>query len=306
MHPFIHADKPGNCPVCGMTLVPVYAEEMSNQNTSETQKSESPALHLSLEKQQRIGIQTIEVEKKPLVREITASGRIAFHPDLFVAQQEYLSVLNTPNGALGNLQQELTQSAKTRLKLLGMSEMQIKQLRSADENLLIPQKGKNVWIYGTLYESDLPWIKVGDSVEVFVPGSDDPLLSKIESVNPTIDAVTRTLEFRLRIPNTLENLKPDLYVKLKIHAVGAPSAGPLLVIPENAILSTGNQNLVFVDLGEGKFEPRSLKMGKRGTDEVEVLSGLSAGERVVTHANFLLDSESKLKASISGMEGHSH
>ncbi len=302
MHPSVHADKPGQCPICGMNLVPVYEEANSSQNSS-TGATGRSTVHLSPEKQQLIGVKTEVAARKPLSREIHATGRVAFAPDLFIAQSEYLLALKTQpqESVISDLQNNLVKASKLRLELLGMSEEQIRQLsktRKAQGNLLLPRKGGEVWVYGSLYESDLPWVKTGTPVEVWIPDSSDPQTTKIESLDPVIDPNTRTIQARMPVPNPNGFLKPDMYVKLKILA----QTGEVLAIPNDAVLSSGTRKIVFVTQGDGKFEPREVKVGRQGTGWVEIISGISAGEQVVTSANFLLDSESQLKAALSNMD----
>ncbi len=298
MHPWYKSDKPGKAPDCGMDLVPVYEEE-----GGETPSSKLPGMgtvRLSAEKQQLIGITTEVVERRSLTREITASGRVAFEPDLLTAQREFLVALKTPGGDLSGMQGDLIRAAGMRLKLLGMSEAQIEELKRKGKpqmSLLLPQAGDSVWILGSVFESDLPWVKVGTPVQVTLPGSSETVSSQIESIDPMIDSMTRTGKVRLRVPNPSGALRGDMFVRLLLNAQGEEA----LVIPENSVLDTGRRQIAFVDKGEGRFEPRELKVGKRGSHFVEVLSGVSAGERVVTNGNFLLDSESRLKAAISGM-----
>lgn len=303
MHPQYKSDKPGKAPDCGMDLVPVY-EEGENKPKGESVQG---TIQLSREKQQLIGVKTEEVQERPLIREIHATGRVAYHPDLFVAQSEYLTALQ--NARLGDptatsFQRGLIQSTKLKLKLLGMSEEQIQELartRKAQSSLLLPQSEGMNWIYGSIFESDLPWVKTGDTVQVFIPGRSESYQTVIASIDPTIDPMTRTAQIRLRLPQSSGFLKPDLYLKLVIEA-RVPSA---LTIPESALLDTGKQTSVFVDRGNGKFEVHAVKVGRRGTGFIEILSGLSKGDRVVTSANFLLDSEFKLKTGVSA-EGDSH
>ncbi|MFO1520117.1 MAG: efflux RND transporter periplasmic adaptor subunit [bacterium] len=302
MHPFIHMDKPGKCPICGMTLVPVYAGSHKDHGLPESSASPS-AVQLSAEKLQRIGVTTVPVERKTLTREIDIPGRVAFNPDLLLAQNEYLIARQSSSGALGGLQGGLVNAAKLRLKMMGMSDAQISDLSrkgKAQTSLLVPQKGDAVWIYGSVFESDLPWVKPGDRVRVFLPGFAEEKESVLESIDPALDPMTRTAQVRLRLPNAGGELKSELFVRLKIEAKG----GEGLAIPENAVLDTGVRQIAFVEKGEGRIESRNLKLGRRGNDVVEVLSGLSEGERVVTHANFLIDSESKLKGSPAGEHPH--
>lgn len=305
MHPWYKSDKPGKAPDCGMDLVPVYEEGSSSENST-TQETGRSTVHLSAEKQQLIGVKTEPIKRRALSREIHATGRVAYHPDLLVAQSEYLVTLKTAHisgSEISGLQNSLVQAAKSKLRLLGMSETQIQELSKKGRpqmSLILPNSGDSVWIYGSIYESDLSWVKAGDTVQVFIPGSSEPHTTSIESIDPTIDPMTRTAQARFRISNSLGFLKPDMYLKLIIQA----KEGEVLAIPNSAILSTGIRKIAFIDKGEGKFEPRNLKIGKRGSEYTEVLSGVSEGERVVTSANFLIDSESQLKAAIEDMGGH--
>lgn len=301
MHPQYKSDKPGKAPDCGMDLVPVYEEAGTVQNSSAEIPGRS-AVRLSSEKQQLIGVKTEVATRKSLMREIHTTGRVAFAPELFVAQNEYLIALRShpEENVISDLQNTLVKSSKLRLQLLGMSEEQIRSLSKSGKSqssLLLPQKGGEVWIYGSLFESDLPWVKVGTPVEVWIPGDVDPQHVKVESIDPGIDPLTRTAQIRVRVPNPSGALRPDMYLKLNIQSQ-TPDA---LVIPSDAVLSTGNRKIAFVDQGNGRFEPRNVKIGRRGTGEVEVLSGISAGDRVVVGANFLIDSESQLKSAISNM-----
>ncbi len=301
MHPQFKSDKPGKSPDCGMDMVPVYEEAGVSQSSSADTSGRS-TVRLSPEKQQLIGVKTEVVTRKPLIREIRTTGRVAFDPDLLLAQNEYLIALKShpEESAIADLQNTLVKSSKLRLQLLGMSEDSIRSLSKsgrAQNSLILPQKGGEVWVYGSLFESDLPWVKVGTPVEVWIPGNSDPQQAKVESIDPGIDPMTRTAQVRIRIPNSAGSLKPEMYLKLNIQT----QTSDVLSIPSDAVLSTGNRKIAFVDQGNGKFEPRNVKTGRQGTGWVEVLSGVSAGERVVTGANFLIDSESQLKSALSNM-----
>jgi hypothetical protein len=304
MHPWYKSDKPGKAPDCGMDLTPVYEEESGPETIPFSSKvSEMNTVHLSNEKQQLIGVTTEVVERKMLTREIHAAGRVAFDPDLMLAQNDYLIALKTSGGDLSSMQNNLVRATQMRLRVLGMSEGQILDLKKKGRpqtSLLVPEKGEAVWVFGSIFESDLPWVKVGTPAQVALPGSEETFDSQVESIDPMIDYMTRTGRVRLRIPNSQGNLRADMFVRLTLHAHGEE----MLAIPNNAVLDTGTRQMTFVDKGEGRFEPREIKLGKRGSDYSEVLSGVSQGDKVVTNANFLLDSESRLKAAVSGMEGH--
>ncbi len=306
MHPWYKSDKPGKAPDCGMDLVPVYEEEIPSAETKPSAGLDRVPVRLSESKQQLIGIRTEEVRRRPLVREIESPGRVAFDPDLYVAQAEYLIARRTGGGDLNGLQGGLIRASRARLQLLGMSDGQIRELERrgrAQGNLVVPQKGEGVWIYGSVFETDFPWVKPDTAVEVTLPDSDEKYSSSISSIDPIINPNTRTAQIRVPLSNVTGSLRPDMYVKLKIKA----EAGEVLAAPDSALIDTGKRQVAFVKVGEGKFDPREVKIGRRGTGYVEVLSGLTEGEQVVTNGSFLLDSESSMKATLSGgAGGHQH
>jgi membrane fusion protein, copper/silver efflux system len=303
MHPWYKSDKPGIAPDCGMPLTPVYEDEIGGPESAPSVDLGRTTVQIAEAKQQLIGVKTETMTRQALVREIDAAGRVAFDPDLYIAQSEYLIARRTGGGDLEGLQGQLAQAARSRLQLLGMSEGQIRDLERqgrAQGTLVVAKKGEAVWIYGSIFESELPWVKVGDPVEVQIPNTEESYHSSISSIDPIVNSSTRSAQIRVRVSNANGTLRPDMYVKLKIQAGG----GEVLAVPDNAIIETGKRKIAFVEVAPGRFEPRQLKLGRRGTGYAEVLSGLSEGDKVVINGNFLLDSESSLKASISG--GHEH
>lgn len=159
-----------------------------------------------------------------------------------------------------------------------------------------------IWILADIYEYELPFIKVGQGATVTL--SYDPnskLHGHVGFIYPTLDPKTRTVKVRFELNNPGEKLKPDMYanVELKIPL------GTKLVVPRDAILETGERQLLFIHQGGGQLEWRSVKLGAKAGDWVEVQEGLKEGEHVVTGANFLIDSESQLKAAVGGMAGMS-
>jgi len=302
MHPWYKSDKPGKAPDCGMDLTPVYEEDAAHSGTS----SSKAAVKLSADKQQLIGVKTSTVESRKLTREINSSARVAFNPDLLLAQEEYLiaSRAAVKNPEISSLQSGLIKSAKTRLQLLGMSLEQIESLRrskKAQNSLTLPQSGASTWIYGAIYESDLAWVKVGQAVDVYLPNQ-QKIESHIDSMDPILNPNTRTLQIRVPIPSQGSSLRADMFLKMIIHA----DLGNALSIPDSALIDTGERKIVFVEKDPGLFEPREIQIGKRATDYLEVLSGLKEGEKVVSEGNFLLDSESSLKGMVGDSGGHSH
>ncbi len=155
-----------------------------------------------------------------------------------------------------------------------------------------------VWISADIYESEMAVTKVGQPALItFAAYPGETFSGKVAYVYPTLNTETRTVRVRLELPNPELKLKPGMYgnVTLQTNAVRT------LVVPKEAVLNTGLRQLVFMDLGQGRYEPVSVKLGRRGQDSVEVMEGLKEGDRIVTSANFLLDAESKL-ASASSMQ----
>ena len=121
-------------------------------------------------------------------------------------------------------------------------------------------------------------------------------------IYPTLDEKTRTVKVRIELSNPSGLLKPEMYANVEFKG----SLGKALTVPESAVITTGERSVVFVAKGEGEFEPREVSTGVKVRNFYEIRSGLAVGEKVVTGANFLLDSESKLKAAISGAGGSQH
>ncbi len=261
-----------------------------------------------------------------------------YSPELFAAQLEYLNALQIGKDApaasqtLRATSQSLAQSAGQRLRLLGMPEAQITELAKrgkAWENvpILAPASGyiteKNVvegaqveagaqvyriadldqvWIEAQVYESDLPYVKVGQQVDItlpYVPGRS--YQGKVDYIYPSLEDRTRTAKVRVVLANPELELRPQMYANLSFQA----DLGERLVVPESAVLYTGPRRIVFVDLGGGRLEPRVVKLGARSGDYYEVLHGLEAGDLVVTSGNFLVASESRLKSASGLWDGES-
>jgi len=150
----------------------------------------------------------------------------------------------------------------------------------------------NLWVIADIYESELALIKVGNKALItlaYLPGKELP--SQIDYIYPSISAETRTVKVRLKLANLNNQLKPQMFgnVEIKINL------GRKLMIPESAVIDTGKGMVAYVDLGNGAFEPREIKAGLRTDGYVEVLRGLTEGEKIVSAANFLVDSEAQLK-----------
>lgn len=307
MHPQIKKDGPGACPICGMNLVKVETAQDDTLNIQDgTMPDGHAAFKLSLERQQMIGVKFGVVEKKPLFKSIEASGRVAFDPELYTAQNEYLEavkqdelVRNSPLEEVRNSSRRMAESAKLRLKILGLSDEQIHSLTlhgTTGSNLLVTKLGENIWIYAEVFEMDLPSIQPG--LKVTISGGSlehTTLKGAVVSVDRVINPVTRTTKVRILIPSLKTYLRPEAYVDVTIHA----PLGEQITVPFDAVLDLGRQAWVFVVKDQGVFEPRLVTILYKAGDTVAIGSGLNPGDKIVTSANFLIDSESRLKGVLA-------
>lgn len=258
-----------------------------------------------------------------------------YSPDLLSVQQEYLLALRTrtvlaSGDAAGDPGKDLVDSARERLKLWDIPDAEIARLErtgKATKTLTInsPMSGvvtkkdlvmghrvnegdmpyeitdlSSVWVLADAYESDLARLRLGMTALLSLPAfPNHAFKGKVIFIDPILDPKTRTAKVRIEFPNPTGELRPEMFGEVVMHA--APRQG--LRIPVDAVIDSGGTKVVFVAMGDGKFQPREVKLGVVSGDAAEVLSGLQAGEQVVTRANFLIDSESRLRASLSVMGG---
>jgi membrane fusion protein, copper/silver efflux system len=263
-----------------------------------------------------------------------------YSPELVSTQEEYLLALRarkdlkrSPFPEVAGSGDSLAESAKRRLKLFDITDEQIKTLEESGQSkktltLYSPfsgfvlekaaYKGMNVmpgmalykladlsvvWLIADIYEYELPFVRVGQQAAVqlsYLPG--ETFTGKAIYIYPALDPNTRTAKVRFEFSNAQGKLKPEMYANVEIKI----RLGQKLVVPEGAIIDTGIRQMAIIDKGSGYFEPREVKVGSKVDDYYEVIKGLKAGERVVTSANFLIDSESKLKEAMGGMAGMDH
>ena len=258
-----------------------------------------------------------------------------YSPDLLSVQQEYLLALRTRKalaggGFSGAAGDDLVESARERLKLWDIPDSEIERLERTGKptktlTMNAPMSGvitkkdvvmghrlnegdmpfeitdlSRVWVLADAYEADLSRIRPGTRATLSLAALPDQVFSgKVIFVDPVIDPKTRTAKVRLEFPNPRGDLKPEMFGEVRLQA----PAHEGLRIPADAVIDSGTRKVVFVALGDGKFQPREVILGATGGDLVEVLDGLSAGDRVVNRANFLVDSESRLRASLANMGG---
>jgi Cu(I)/Ag(I) efflux system membrane fusion protein len=168
------------------------------------------------------------------------------------------------------------------------------------ESLLVLADYSVVWANADVYEPDLPFVKIGMPVELTVPYYPDKAFrGDVSFISPTLDPETRTVKVRMNIPNPNLLLKPEMYADARLSY----RLGERLVVPEGAVMFSGDRVYAFRDGGDNRLVPVLLKLGVRSDGYFEVLSGLNEGDRVVTSANFLVDSESSMKAVIEALAG---
>ncbi|RUM95738.1 efflux RND transporter periplasmic adaptor subunit [Pseudaminobacter arsenicus] len=170
-------------------------------------------------------------------------------------------------------------------------------MAEAGETLFRIADISNVWVTADVPEYGLSSVRPGDPAVVRVrslPGQE--FNGKVSLIYPEIQGQTRTARVRIEMPNPDGRLLANMYAEVEILTGGA---APVVTVPESAVIDTGDRQVVIVDKGEGRFEPRDVQIGMRGEEMTEILTGVSEGERVVVSANFLIDAESNLKAALS-------
>lgn len=272
MHHQIHKNEPGTCPICGMTLVPIYEENHSQSSQN---------FFISTERQQLIGVKKVEVRQGPATAEIRTAGRIAFDPELATAQAEYVSISkNIP---------DLKKSAHDRLILLGMSEEEIKSLEKNPKN-------SRLWVYATLFADEVGQVHLGDSVKLVSPYQNKESLSgTVKGISPVMDANTRAVRARIEA-QTLADSSTSLWrLGMSVDVIFQISLGEQILIPRSSVIDTGTRKIVYVTNEKNEFSPRLIQTDKTAGSEIIVSSGLHKGEWVVSEATFLVDAESQLK-----------
>lgn len=160
----------------------------------------------------------------------------------------------------------------------------------------------SVWVIAEVPEQDIGQVRLGSRTRVTVDAYPDRAFDgRVTFIYPTLDSATRTVQVRMEIANPNRLLKPAMFANVQIEA---GKSGKVLTVPASAVIDSGTRRIVLVRLAEGRFEPRTVTLGGRSDDYVEILNGVAEGEQVVTSANFLIDAESNLKAALGGMSEH--
>ena len=250
-----------------------------------------------------------------------------YGPDLMVAQQEYAVARSAGDiGGDHRTANPIADAVLDRFRNLGISPDQLAGFKSKGGGkgklaLTAPIDGvvmekiaveglhfapgdmlyriadlSTVWVLADVFEQDLGLIQLGQDAKITVPAYPDRTFTgKIAFIYPTINRETRTAKVRIELPNPNLALKTDMYATAEI---AAPVTASVVAVPDSAVLDSGARQVVLVERGEGRFEPRPVKLGQKAGGYVEIREGVAAGEKVVVGANFLIDAESNLRAAL--------
>ncbi len=379
MHPYYVSDRPGECPICGMTLVPVKEESMTTAHRGhESRVAGMAAIEIDPRQQQLIGVTIVAVERRRVSRTVRAVGAVVpderrvysvstkvggwiehlyvnatgqpvaagqpllaiYSPEVYAAQEEYrvadenarALASNAADGVAAGAE-ALRDAAARRLAYWDIAPSDIERVpteSSLRKTLTVrsPVGGyvlekmanvgtraepgmplftvadlSRVWVEAEVYENELPYVRVGQPVEITLPYYPaEPLAGTVQFIYPVLDPMTRTAKVRIDVPNADLKLKPEMFADVALEQ----DLGEQLVVPEGAVLDSGREKIVFVVHGEGHFEPRVITVATKADDYYVVASGLRAGERIAASGNFLIDSESRIKGAVAAMGGAGH
>jgi len=300
MHPQIEMDHPGECPICGMSLVkkedPLLEPESEHANHTQTKESD---LKLSANKQTILNLDTVIVTRGTISKTINLSGQVAYDPEIFSTANEYKSI-----GSGNEWGKEIREGIRLRFTKLGLSEKQIQYILSKNANLFLTGRSNHTaLLVFQVYENDLSYLKVGKFIELVNPIETNTLpKAKIVAMGNLINQDTRTLSVWCEVKDPQEFFKPQMYVQ---GTYGIEKTN-VLRIPKESILPTGKSDLVYQKTESNHYAPKKIKVGFSSAEWVEVLEGLEENDEIVSKANFLLDSESKLKLGGDKNDQHNH
>ena len=364
MHPAYKSSKPGIAPDCGMQLEPVYAEGPGSGDSAVAALPPG-TVQIDSSRQQLAGVRVAAAEKISGSRTVRVLGKVEADDrrvyrinagvdgwiretydrsiGSYVKKDERLATYYSPefvaqiNGYLVATDR-LTVSVKdsgrgldaaaARLRNLGMSDMQIKEVgesRQLPETIYLvsPADGfiiarnlspglrfergaefyriadiRHVWIMADVYENEARYYRPGLVATVTAPQLGKTLRARVSEVLPQFDPATRTMKVRLEAENPGFILRPDMFVDVELPVTIPPGVS----VPADAVIDSGRARRVFVDRGNGLFEPREVQTGARFDDRVLITQGLNEGDRVVVAGTFLVDSESHLKSAAAGAQ----
>jgi len=253
-----------------------------------------------------------------------------YSPELLAGQREFVVSLGAAEAARASEPRAaLLEAARGRLRHFGMSDGQIDAVAASREpqrlvvlhspsdgyvtlksvlegSFIVPEMElytvselTRVWIWAEVNEDEIPLVALGQRARIDLPAAPGTREAAVAFLQPTLSSETRTLRVRFDLDNADGSLRPGMYATVRIER----PLGEVLALPEEAVIDTGVRRVVFVEVAPGRFQPRSVQLGRSGESHYEVLEGLAAGERVVVSAQFLLDSESRLRGGAGPAHG---
>ena len=310
MHPDYIADKPGACPICGMQLVPV-----DKSSSHVTGRQERVPVEIRPEQQRVLGLTVSEVVTVAMERTIRVVGHVSMAPPSRMpatAEGIVREVYQDP-GSAGALR---LKAAEPILSLSAPPDVVIIRAPGPLVLISVPQpgfkveKGKDLFTYidlSTIFiladvrSTDIPFIRIGLAGKAILPAYPGRSWEgNVVEASQQFDERMQTLKVKLQFRNDV----PQIWQGMLANVELASPIGPVLAIPESAVIADGDDTVVFVERPGNIFEPREIETGLRADSFAEVKRGLSLGERVVTSATFLLDSESRLRALVQTVNRH--
>ena len=373
MHPEVVKDGPGDCPICGMKLVPIEEEARAAEPVGTPGPEELAPITIDPAKEQLLGLKTVAVTRAPFSTAIRTVGRVAYDerrvhhvhtryeayvehveadftgkfvkrgealaqlysPEVYATQSEYLLALSAARSLSGSSVksvaqggEDLLKAARQRLLLWDIAPADIDALEKRGEpartlSIYAPISGyvtgrtayhgmkvmpadslfdivdlSAVWVLADVYEYELPRLSLGQHATMtlsYWPGRS--WTGTVSFIYPALDEKTRTIKVRLDFANPDQALRPEMFAQVVIHGKSRRA----LVVPDDVVLDSGTRKIVFLAPGGGKLVPREITVGDQADGMDEVREGLAEGDVVARGANFLVDSESRLKAALSAM-----
>jgi len=353
------------------------AAETADKSPEPDVSDAAHSVELSEQEQRAIGLETTEVKRQTIRKEISAPGKVAepetgiatisariggriekllvnvtgesvnrgqpvaliYSPEVFAAAEEYRLALENRQRLNASKEthaisdaDELVRASRRRLEIRGLSPQQIEEIATSGENAIrvttysagsgivtkrnvsegqYVKEGdvlfeladlSTVWVQADIFESDIPLIRSGLRVKIAGPAlAGGSIQGTINFLQPSVDPQNRTMTARIQVPNPQMRLRPGTFVQVSLEV----PLGSDMTVPRSAVLDTGKEKVVYVAKGNGVFEKRSIEASIASDDSYAVTRGIQEGERVVTHGNFLIDSQTRLTGTITGMFGGS-
>lgn len=303
MHTHYRTDHPGNCPICGMTLVkeePAKKDEhAAHGNATESTKGQVPdetaVITVSVDQQKLVGITTSKPQARKLSMNLQLPGQVAYEPDIYAAIIEYRQLAAASKSLEGSVGggADLTRSAVLRLRQYGLGNDEIGQYARSEvaaSRLITGTAGGQALITLRIAEADLPYIRKGLGVKVTAPAYPGKIWQgRVTAVGSLVDARNRSLSARVLVAD-----RGQLSAQMAVTAEIAIRAGNGVSVERSAVFDTGARQVVFVKVSANQFAPRIVRV-LGGNDDYALVSGISAKDEVAISSAFLLDSEAKLR-----------